>query len=251
MINKIWRIFIMKVIVTKDYAEMSAKAAEIMAEVIKNKPDCVLGLATGSTPIGMYDCLVDMYNAKELDFSAARSVNLDEYYPITPDNDQSYRYFMNEHLFDRVNIDKAKTAVPDGTAKDVEEFCRAYEANIDALGGIDVQVLGIGRNGHIGFNEPADELIRGTHLTALTPDTIEANARFFASENDVPKHALTMGIQSVFKARKILLLANGKNKAEAIKAMLQGNVTTSCPATLLCLHPDVTVICDEDAYSLV
>ena len=241
----------MKVIVTKNYDEMSAKAAEIMADVIKAKPDCVLGLATGSTPIGMYDCLVEKFNAGEIDFSAVRSVNLDEYYPITPDNDQSYRYFMNEHLFDRVNIDKAKTAVPDGTAEDVEKFCREYEANMDALGGVDIQVLGIGRNGHIGFNEPDSELLRYTHLTALTPDTIEANARFFASENDVPKHALTMGIQSVFKARKIILLANGKGKAEAVKAMLNGNITTACPATLLCLHPDVTVICDEDAYSLV
>ena len=251
MINKIWRIFIMKIIVTKNYDEMSAEAAKIMAEIIKNKPDCVLGLATGSTPIGMYDYLVDMYNAKEIDFSAARSVNLDEYYPITPDNDQSYRYFMNEHLFDRVNIDKAKTAVPDGTAKDVEEFCREYEAKIDALGGTDVQVLGIGRNGHIGFNEPDAELERFTHLVELTPDTIEANSRFFASEADVPKHALTMGIHSVFKARKILLLASGKGKAAAIRALVKSNITTACPATLLCLHPDVTVICDEDAYSLV
>lgn len=241
----------MKVIVAKNYEEMSAKAADIMAEVIKAKPDCVLGLATGSTPIGMYDCLVEKYNNKEIDFSAVRSVNLDEYYPITPDNDQSYRYFMNEHLFDRVNIDKANTSVPDGTAENVEEFCRAYEEKMDALGGVDVQVLGIGRNGHIGFNEPDSELLRYTHLTALTPDTIAANARFFASENDVPKHALTMGIQSVFKARKIILLANGKGKAQAVKAMLQGNITTACPATLLCLHPDVTVICDEDAYSLV
>ena len=226
----------MKIIVCKNYDEMSAKSAEIIASTVKANSECVLGLATGSTPEGMYACLADMYKNGELSFKDVKSVNLDEYYPITPDNDQSYRYFMNEHLFDRVNIDKSKTAVPDGTAEDVEAFCSAYEASIDALGG---------------FNEPADELIRGTHLTALTPDTIEANARFFASENDVPKHALTMGIQSVFKARKLLLLANGKNKAEAIKAMLQGNVTTSCPATLLCLHPDVTVICDEDAYSLV
>ena len=241
----------MNIIVAKNYEEMSDKAAQIMAEVIKNKPDCVLGLATGSTPIGMYDRLIEKYNAGELDFSAVSSVNLDEYYPITPDNDQSYRYFMNEHLFDRVNIDKANTAVPDGTANDVEAFCNKYEAHIDSLGGIDIQVLGIGRNGHIGFNEPAEELFRYTHLTALTPDTIDANARFFASENDVPKHAITMGIQSVFKARKVILLANGKSKADAIKQVVSGNITASCPATLLCLHPDVTIICDEDAYSLV
>ena len=241
----------MKVLVVKDYAEMSRVAADLFAEVIADKPDCVLGLATGDTPIGMYDNLIVKYREGKLDFSKTRSVNLDEYYPITPDNDQSYRYFMNEHLFNHVNIDKANTAVPDGTAKDVDASCKAYEAQIDALGGIDVQVLGIGRNGHIGFNEPDSELIPFTHLTALTPSTIEANARFFASEDEVPKHALTMGIQSVFKARKILLLVSGKNKAEAVKAMLTGNISTSCPASLLCLHPDVTLVCDEDAYSLV
>ena len=241
----------MNIIVTKNYEEMSKKAAELMAEVIKSNPSCVLGLATGDTPIGMYNELVAKYEAGELDFSAVRSVNLDEYYPISPDNDQSYRYFMDKHLFDRVNIDKANTSVPDGTAADVSAFCKAYEAKIDELGGTDVQVLGIGRNGHIGFNEPDSELERFTHLVELTPDTIEANSRFFASEAEVPKHALTMGIHSVFKARKILLLASGKNKAAAINALVKSNITTACPATLLCLHPDVTVICDEDAYSLV
>ena len=241
----------MKIIVTKNYDEMSKKAAEIMAEIIKNKPECVLGLATGDTPIGMYNELVAKYEAGEIDFAAVRSMNLDEYYPITPDNDQSYRYFMDKHLFDRVNINKANTSVPDGTAENVKEFCTAYEAKLDAMGGTDVQVLGIGRNGHIGFNEPDAELERFTHLVELTPDTIEANSRFFASEAEVPKHALTMGIHSVFKARKILLLASGKNKAAAINALVKSNITTACPATLLCLHPDVTVICDEDAYSLV
>ena len=241
----------MNIIVTKNYDEMSKKAAEIMAEVIKNDPACVLGLATGDTPIGMYNELVAKYENGELDFSGIRSVNLDEYYPISPDNDQSYRYFMNKHLFDKVNIDKANTLVPDGTASDVAAFCREYEAKIDELGGPSVQVLGIGRNGHIGFNEPDAELERFTHLVELTQDTIEANSRFFASEADVPKHALTMGIHSVFKARKILLLASGKGKAAAIRALVKSNITTACPATLLCLHPDVTVICDEDAYSLV
>ena len=241
----------MKILVVKNYEEMSRVAADCFAEVITKKPDCVLGLATGDTPIGMYDALIEKHHAGKLDFSKVRSVNLDEYYPITPDNDQSYRYFMNQHLFDHVNIDKANTSVPDGTAKDVEASCKAYEAHIDALGGIDIQVLGIGRNGHIGFNEPDAELIPFTHLTALTRSTIEANARFFASENEVPKHALTMGIQSVFKAKSILLLVSGKNKAEAVKAMLKGNISTNCPASLLCLHPDVTLICDEDAYSLV
>ena len=243
----------MKIIVVKNYEEMSRVAADAVAEVLRAKPDCVLGLATGDTPIGMYQKLVEMNKAGTLDFSRANSVNLDEYYPITPDNDQSYRYFMNHHLFDHVNIDKAKTAVPDGTVakENVDAYCQAYEDKIDALGGVDVQVLGIGRNGHIGFNEPDDELIRITHLTELTPNTIEANSRFFASEADVPKHALTMGIQSVFKAKKILLLVSGKNKAEAVKATVSGNISTKCPASLLCLHPDVTIICDEDAYSLV
>ena len=241
----------MEIIVVKNYQEMSSCAAKYFAKVISDKPDCVLGLATGDTPIGMYDCLAEEYRQGKLDFSRVRSVNLDEYYPITPDNNQSYRYFMNEKLFDRVNIRKDATMVPDGTAKDVESACRAYENAIDALGGIDIQVLGIGRNGHIGFNEPAKELIPFTHLTELTESTIEANARFFEDETQVPRHALTMGIQSVFKARKIILLASGANKAEAVCAMLKGNISTNCPPSLLCLHPDVTLICDRDAYSLV
>ena len=241
----------MKVIVTKNYDEMSAAACEIVAETVKNRPDCVLGLATGSTPEGMYAKLIEKYNAGELDFSNARSVNLDEYYPISPDNDQSYRYFMNTKFFDHVNIRKEETHVPDGSAKDVDAFCADYEALIDSLGGADIQVLGIGRNGHIGFNEPEEALRSETHLTALTEDTIKANARFFASEDEVPAHAITMGIGSVFKAKKILLLASGSSKAEAIAKMLEGRITTNCPATLLYLHPDVTVICDEAAYALV
>jgi glucosamine-6-phosphate deaminase len=240
----------MKVIVVKDYEEMSEQGAEIMKEVIKNNPSCVLGLATGDTPIGMYNRLAEAYEKGELDFSKVRSVNLDEYYPISPDNDQSYRYFMNKNLFDRVNIDKANTNVPDGMAENVEKSCAEYEAKIDAFGGIDIQVLGIGRNGHIGFNEPDSELIPTTHLTKLTDNTIEANSRFFASENDVPKHAITMGITSVFKARKIIVVASGASKAEAIRATVCGNLSTNCPASLLRLHNDVTIICDEAAYSL-
>ncbi len=241
----------METIVVKNYEEMSALGAKYFADVIKAKPNCVMGLATGSTPIGMYSALADMCKSGDLDFSKVRSVNLDEYYPITPDNDQSYRYFMNKNFFDKLNIDKANTYVPDGTAKDVEASCKAYEDNIDAMGGIDIQILGIGRNGHIGFNEPDEELMPFTHLTKLTEDTIDANARFFESANDVPKHALTMGIKSVFKARKIVLLISGENKAPAVQALMKGTITTKCPATLLCLHPDVTLICDEAAYSLV
>lgn len=241
----------MKVIVVKNYEEMSAVACGMMAEVIKARPNCVLGLATGSTPEGMYEGMAKLYADGKLDFSGVRSVNLDEYYPIAPENDQSYRYFMNKNLFDKVNINKENTFVPDGSAADVASACSAYEAKIDELGGIDIQVLGIGRNGHIGFNEPDSRLESVTHLTELTEDTIKANSRFFASESEVPTHAITMGIGSVFKARKIMLLASGKSKAEAIASVLGGRITTQCPATLLCLHSDVTVICDEDAYSLV
>ena len=178
-------------------------------------------------------------------------MNLDEYYPITPDNDQSYRYFMNYHLFDKVNINKANTYVPGGQASDSVSSCEAYEKNIDDLGGIDIQVLGIGRNGHIGFNEPDAELVPYTHVTDLTADTINANSRFFASEDDVPKQAVTMGIESIFKARKIVILASGEGKAEAVKAMLDGKITTKCPASLLRLHPDVTLVCDKDAGKLI
>lgn len=241
----------MQIHVVENYEKMSELAANYFAEVISAKPNCVIGLATGSTPVGMYSLLGKKCTEEGLDFSEVRSVNLDEYYPISPENEQSYRYFMNKNLFDKTNIDKANTNVPDGTAKDVDAFCREYEAKIDAMGGIDIQILGIGRNGHIGFNEPDSYLVPFTHLTTLTESTIEANSRFFESEADVPKHALTMGIQSVFKARRIVILASGADKAEAVRDMLKGNISTACPASLLCLHPDVIFICDKDAYSLV
>ena len=241
----------MKVKIVENYSEMSRKAADIFAEVINSKTQCVLGLATGDTPIGMYECLVADHKAGKVDFANVKSVNLDEYYPIARDNEQSYRYFMNHHLFDKVNINKADTYVPDGQAEDVEKSCEEYEKNIDAFGGIDIQVLGIGRNGHIGFNEPDSELYPYTHITDLTANTIEANSRFFESEDDVPKQALTMGIESIFKARKIVILASGEGKAEAVKAMLCGNITTNCPASLLRLHSDTTLICDKAAGKLL
>ena len=238
----------MKLIVAKNYDEMSAEAAKIMADVIKNKPDCVLGLATGSTPVGMYACLVDMYNKGELDFSAVKSVNLDEYYPIVPEHDQSYRYFMNYNLFDKVNINKENTFVPDGTTADPAAFCKAYDERIDAMGGTDVQVLGIGRNGHIGFNEPSDMLQLCTHLTDLTEDTVNANARFFDDESSVPRKAITMGLGGIFKARKIVILASGDKKREAVAKLRSNKLDTQTPASLLQLHPDVILICDRDAY---
>lgn len=240
----------MKVIVVKDYNEMSNVAAEMLATVIKSKPDCVLGLATGSTPEGLYANLVELYEKGELDFSKVSSVNLDEYYPISPDNDQSYRYFMNYHLFDHVNIDKKNTHVPNGLAEDAEAACKTHEDTIDRLGGMDIQVLGIGQNGHIGFNEPTVNPVPFTHVEKLTESTIKANSRFFESEADVPTHSLTMGIQSILKARSIVVLASGKSKANAIRAMLKEEPSSLCPASLLHSHPDVTLLCDEDAYSL-
>ena len=232
----------MKVIVTKNYAEMSAVAADMFKGVLTAKKDAVLGLATGSTPEGMYACLVDMYKKGELDFSDVKSVNLDEYYPIKKSDDQSYDFFMRKHLFSHVNMKEENIHLPNGEAADADVEACEYEKLIDSLGGADIQVLGIGRNGHIGFNEPD---------TGLTASTIEANSRFFASEEDVPKHALTMGIGSIFKSKKIVVMASGKEKAEAVKTLLEGKIRTDCPATMLVLHRDCTLVCDEDAYSLV
>ena len=237
----------MELIVCENYEEMSARAAEIVANVMKNNPTCVLGLATGSTPVGMYRELIKKNQAGEIDFSGVTTVNLDEYYPIAPDNDQSYRYFMNVNLFDHVNIDKSKTHVPNGMAEDPHEACRDYEKLVTSVGPADIQVLGIGQNGHIGFNEPADALTVSTHVTDLTESTIKANARFFASEADVPTKALTMGIGTILSAKKIIILANGKAKARAVSRLLEGKLDTSCPASMLNLHPDVTLICDVDA----
>ncbi len=236
----------MNIIVCKNYDEMSLCAAKIVAEQIKEKSNSVLGLATGSTPEGMYADLVKMYEKGEISFKNITSVNLDEYYPIDPTNDQSYRYFMNYHLFDHVDIDKANTNVPDGTAADPVAEGKRYEALIDSLGGVDLQILGIGGNGHIGFNEPDSKLVLDTHVTDLTESTITANSRFFASANDVPRQALTMGIGSIFKAKKIVLMVSGANKKAAVSALLKRDIDTGCPATMLNLHPDVTLVCTAD-----
>ena len=238
----------MNIIVCKNYEEMSLKGAEIVAAQIKSNPETVLGLATGSTPEGMYAKLAEMCANGEISFKGVKTANLDEYYPIVPENDQSYRYFMNKNLFDKVDIDKKNTNVPDGTAPDPDAEGKRYDAMIENLGGIDLQVLGIGRNGHIGFNEPDSELVRGTHLTALTQSTIEANSRFFASIDEVPKQAITMGLGTIMKAKKILLLASGKNKHEAIAHLLGDRIDPQVPATLLKVHPDVIILCDKAAY---
>lgn len=237
----------MNVVKCDNYDEMSLCAANEIADVVRKKPNAVLGLATGSTPVGMYDILSQMYSDGKLDFSQITSINLDEYYPISPDNRQSYRYFMNQNLFSRVNIDLSRTHVPSGIAEDIETECREYDKLIDTLGGIDIQVLGIGRNGHIGFNEPGEELYVGTHVTQLTQSTIDANSRFFSEDEIIPDRALTMGIGSIFKARKIIILASGESKREAVSYLLSEKISTECPASLLNLHENVTLICDNDA----
>jgi glucosamine-6-phosphate deaminase len=239
----------MNIIVCKDYDEMSLRAAQMVAAQIEEKPNCVLGLATGSTPEGLYAKLVEMYNKGGVSFKNVTTVNLDEYYPIDPANDQSYRYFMNYHLFDHVDIDKANTNVPNGTVSDPVAEGKRYEQLVSDLGGVDLQILGIGRNGHIGFNEPAGELMLDTHVTDLTESTIEANARFFASANDVPRQALTMGIGTIFKAKKLIVMASGASKKDAVCAMLERCVNTNFPATLLNLHADVTLICTADVLN--
>ena len=213
------------------------------------KPDCVLGLATGSTPVGTYRQLSAWNQKGDFSFKDVRTVNLDEYLGLPPTHDQSYRYFMNTNLFDHVNIDKTRTFVPNGLEPDPEKACAAYEEIIRQSGGIDLQLLGLGRNGHIGFNEPADSFARETHCVNLTESTIDANKRFFESENDVPRHAYTMGIGSIMKARKILVVVSGEDKADALKATICGPITPQVPASILQLHNDVTIVADEAAMS--
>ncbi|MCI9022367.1 MAG: glucosamine-6-phosphate deaminase [Eubacterium sp.] len=239
----------MQIIKAKDYSEMSRRAAQIISAQILMKPDCVLGLATGSTPVGAYKQLAEWYSQGELDFSAVTTINLDEYKGLSRDNDQSYYYFMNEHLFSKVNIDKNRTFLPDGTEADSETACRKYNEIIHATGGADLQLLGIGHNGHIGFNEPADCFEKETHCVTLSERTIQANTRFFASEKDVPRQAYTMGIQTILSARKILLAASGEDKADAVKAAFYGPVTPRVPASILQFHPDVVLVADEAALS--
>ena len=238
----------MKIYKAKDYKDMSRKAANIISAQVIMKPNCVLGLATGSTPIGAYQRLIAKYEAGELDFSQVKTMNLDEYRGLDGENPNGYRYFMNHQLFDHVNIKKENTNVPDGK-KDPAQACGEYDAKLERTGGIDLQLLGLGHNGHIGFNEPAEEFSKTTHCVDLSESTIEANSRFFASKADVPTQAVTMGIGSIMKARKIIVLASGKNKNYVIQKMLDDRITTMVPATLLKVHPDVTVICDEAAYN--
>jgi glucosamine-6-phosphate deaminase len=236
----------MNFIKVDNYEKLSEMAAEIIANVVKSKKNPVLGLATGSSPLGTYARLVEKYEKGELDFSACTSVNLDEYVGLDGENDQSYRYFMNKNLFSKINIDITKTFVPNGCASDLCSEGEAYDKMIEDLGGIDIQLLGIGLDGHIGFNEPEDFFTKETHLVSLDESTIEANSRFFASRDEVPKQAITMGMYSIMQARKVLLIANGKAKKDIIEKAFFGKITPWVPASILQLHNDVTVIYSEN-----
>ena len=241
----------MRIIRTKDYDDMSRKAANIIAAQIVTKPDCVLGLATGSTPIGTYKNLVAAYENGDLDFSAVKSVNLDEYRGLPRENDQSYFYFMHDNLFKHVNIDLANTHLPDGTEPDSDKACTEYEAIIDSVGGQDLQLLGLGHNGHIGFNEPNTPFTQETFVVELTEKTRKDNQRFFNSLDEVPTHAMTMGIANIMRAKKLLMVISGANKAEAVKKLVSGVVTEEFPASILNNHPDVIVFVDEEAAKLI
>ena len=241
----------MKLIVVNNYEELSKVAAKEFSKIIKEKENVVLGLATGGSPVGMYKELIRMYEQKELNFSKTTTVNLDEYIGLNPEHNQSYRYFMNNNLFNHINIDKSNTFIPNGLAEDLEAQCKEYDQKIAELGGIDIQLLGVGNNGHIAFNEPNNELSSGTHIISLTDNTIEANARFFDNIDDVPRKAITMGVGGIMKAKKIILIASGESKAEAIKGIFSGKITTANPATMLQMHRDVTVIVDEAAAKLI
>lgn len=235
----------MRIYQEADYAAMSRRAANIIAAEVMKKPDCVLGLATGSTPVGTYKRLIEMYENGDLSFKEVRSVNLDEYKGLAPTHDQSYRYFMQDNLFNHVDIIPENTNVPNGLAEDADAECARYDELVASLGYADLQLLGLGHNGHIGFNEPDDCFTKATHVVDLTQSTIDANARFFASADDVPRQALTMGIGCIMAARRVLLIASGEGKADALYNAFCGPITPECPASILQLHPDVVVIGDK------
>ena len=241
----------MQIYRAKDYEDMSRKAANIIASQVVLKPDCVLGLATGSTPIGAYKNLVEKYEQGDLDFSQVTTVNLDEYKGLPRENDQSYYYFMHDNLFDHVNVKPENTHLPDGTKEDSDEECARYEELIRTLGGQDLQLLGLGHNGHIGFNEPDAILEKATHCVDLQESTIEANKRFFASADDVPKQAYTMGIGTIMQAKKILVVVSGEDKADTVAKAFFGPVTPEVPASILQFHKDVILVADEAALSKV
>ena len=240
----------MKILRAKDYADMSRKAANIISAQVILKPNSVLGLATGSTPIGTYQQLAKWCDKGDCDFSQVSTYNLDEYRGLSHDDPQSYHYFMRENFFNHVNIDINNTHVPDGANPDAEAACAEYDRIVAAAGYPDLQLLCIGNNGHIGFNEPADCFSKGTHCIDLTESTIKANSRLFEREEDVPRQAYTMGVQTIMYARMILVVANGAAKAQAVHDMCYGPVTPSCPASILQLHTNCVVVADEEALAL-
>lgn len=241
----------MRVIRAKDYWDMSRKAANVLSAQVILKPNSVLGLATGSSPVGTYQQLIEWYKKGDIDFSQVTTINLDEYCGLAPDAPQSYRYFMEHNLFQHINIRPENTHVPNGLEPDAEKECARYEALIEQHSGIDMQLLGIGHNGHIGFNEPGTAFETSTHRVALTRSTIEANKRFFASEDEVPRYAYTMGIRSIMQAMRILIIVSGEDKAQIVKETFTGPVTPSVPASVLQLHNNVTLVGDEGALSLL
>ena len=241
----------MRIIKTKDYADMSRKAANIIAAQVIAKPDCVLGLATGSTPIGTYKELIKAYENGDLDFSQVKTANLDEYRGLEKTNDQSYDYFMKDNLFNHININFDNLNIPNGEKPDAEEECARYEAVVKALGGQDLQLLGMGHNGHIGFNEPCDKFVKDTNCVTLAQSTIDANARFFASKEEVPTQAYTMGIGTIMQAKKILVVVSGADKADIVEKAFFGDITPQVPASILQLHEDVVVVGDEAAFAKI
>ncbi|MGL6108049.1 glucosamine-6-phosphate deaminase [Romboutsia sp.] len=241
----------MRIIVCEDYEAVSKKAAQMILSQITLKPNSILGLATGSTPVGMYKNLIQMNKEKVIDFSEVKTFNLDEYYNLPRTNNQSYYYFMHENLFNYININPANIDIPNGMTENIEAECDRYDATIKEAGGIDIQVLGIGNNAHIGFNEPTVNFEKGTHLVQLDESTIEANARFFNNKDEVPKNALTMGVGSIFKSKKIMLIACGEAKAEAIYNTVYGKVVPEVPASILQFHNDIVLILDKEAAKLL
>jgi glucosamine-6-phosphate deaminase len=244
-------IYKMRIIVEKDYQAMSKKAALMVASQITLRPNSNLGLATGGTPLGMYDKLIEMYKKDEIDFSEVQSFNLDEYCGLKDDHPNSYHYYMYNNFFNEINIKKENVHIPNGRAEDFEQECRNYERSIKKVRGIDLQILGIGSNGHIGFNEPAESLNVATEVVNLTDETIEANSRYFDSIDEVPKKAISMGMATILKADRIILLASGENKAEAIQKTVSGKISTEIPASLLQTHPEITILLDQEAASLI
>ena len=241
----------MKIIICKNYDEISKVASNLICDEINKKPDITLGLATGSSPIGTYKELINLYNEGKVDFTKVKTFNLDEYYNLSKSNKQSYDYFMKENFFNHININLNNTHIPNGLANDIETECKEYDLSILNNGGIDLQILGIGSNAHIAFNEPSNTFKVGTSLVNLTQSTIQANSRFFEKIEDVPTQAISMGIGSIFKAKKIILIASGKSKAEAIYKTLNEDINPQVPSSILQLHNDVTLILDEDSASML